>query len=132
MSPSHFFYMTEKSRQKFKYLENKKTFSNEIKSIFHHFWKANNKIFFSKWESDFKYYNIPPVEIKDFDGLIYNKLFFIQPVKNRQEAFEKLQMSENNDCLTGNLLNYSYHQIVRPLILNHLFMVSHLHHKNIS
>ena len=54
---------------------------------------------------------MPPVRIKNFDALIYNKLFFIQPVKNRQEAYEKLQMSKNNDCLTGNLLNYSHHQI---------------------
>ena len=35
---------------------------------------------------------------------------FIQPVKNREEAYEKLQVSKNNDCLTRNLLNYSYHQ----------------------
>ena len=32
-----FFYMTEKSRQKFKYLENKKRFEGEMKNIFHHF-----------------------------------------------------------------------------------------------
>ena len=32
-----FIYMTKKSRQKFKYLENRKSFSGEIKSIFHHF-----------------------------------------------------------------------------------------------
>ena len=32
-----FFYMTEKSRQKFKYLENENSFQDEIKSIFHHF-----------------------------------------------------------------------------------------------
>ena len=49
---------------------------------------------------------MPPVQLP----VIYNKLFFIQPVKNRQEANEKLQMSKNSDCLTGNLLNYSYHQ----------------------
>ena len=32
-----FFYMTKKSRQKFKYPENEKGFWGEIKSIFHHF-----------------------------------------------------------------------------------------------
>ena len=41
--------MTKKSRQKFKYLENEKSFQYEVKSIFHHFWKvfieANKKIF---------------------------------------------------------------------------------------
>ena len=30
--------MTKKSRQKFKYLENEKSFYDEIKSIFYHFW----------------------------------------------------------------------------------------------
>ena len=34
-----FFYMTKKSRQ-FKDLENRKSFSDEIKSIFHHFYRA--------------------------------------------------------------------------------------------
>ena len=29
--------MTQKSRQKFEYLENKKSFQGEIKSVFHHF-----------------------------------------------------------------------------------------------
>ena len=32
-----FFYMNKKWRQKFKYLENKKGFEDEIRSIFHHF-----------------------------------------------------------------------------------------------
>ena len=32
-----FFYMTKRSRQKFKYLENEKSFSGEIESIFHNF-----------------------------------------------------------------------------------------------
>ena len=31
-----FFYMTEKSKQTFKYLEDEKSFYSEIKSIFHH------------------------------------------------------------------------------------------------
>ena len=34
------FYMTKKSRQKLKYLENEKSFYDEIKSIFHHFLRA--------------------------------------------------------------------------------------------
>ena len=36
-----------------------------------------------------KYYTLL-VEIKDFNALIDNKLFFDQPVKNKQEAYEKL------------------------------------------
>ena len=34
---SRFFCMTKKSRQKFKYPENEKSFYDEIKTIFHHF-----------------------------------------------------------------------------------------------
>ena len=32
---------------------------------------------------------MPLVEIKGFDALIDNKTFFGQPVKNKQEAYEK-------------------------------------------
>ena len=49
-----------------------------------------------------KYY-MPLVEIKDFNALIDNKPFFDQPVKNKQEASEKLiKIPRNNDCTTGN------------------------------
>ena len=41
--------MTKKARQKFKYVQNEKRFSDEIKGIFHHFSRvfieANKKIF---------------------------------------------------------------------------------------
>ena len=51
------------------------------------------------------------VEIKDFNVLIDNKPFFDQPVKNKQEAYEKLiEMSRNDDYTTGHLLDYLYHQ----------------------
>ena len=33
---------------------------------------------------------MPLVQIKDFNVLIDNKPFFDQPVKNKQEAYEKL------------------------------------------
>ena len=37
--------------------------------------------------------------------LIHNKLFFDQPVKNKQEAYGiVLEISRNNDDTTGNLL----------------------------
>ena len=35
-----FFYVTKNSRQKFKYLENEEGFLNEIKSVFHHFYRV--------------------------------------------------------------------------------------------
>ena len=33
---------------------------------------------------------MPLIEIKDFNALIDTKLFFDQPVKNKQKAYEKL------------------------------------------
>ena len=54
---------------------------------------------------------------KDCNALIDNKLFFHQPVKNKQEACETLvEMSRNNDYATGNLLDYLYHQKSYKLI----------------
>ena len=48
-----------------------------------------------------KYY-ISLVEIEDFNTWINNKPFFDQPVKNKHEAYEKLEMSRNNDYTTEN------------------------------
>ena len=42
-----------------------------------------------KTKSFDKYYMLL-VEINDFNALIDNKSFFDQPVKNKQEAYEKL------------------------------------------
>ena len=37
------------------------------------------------------------------------KVFFDLSVKNEEEAYEKIiEMSNNNDYTTGNLLDYSY------------------------
>ena len=47
-----FCYMTIKSRQKLKYLENKKSFLVEIKSIFHHFFSSQKLS--QTWEFAFK------------------------------------------------------------------------------
>ena len=64
--------------------------------------------------SSLEYY-IPLVEIKYFNILLNNKLFFDQPVKNKQEAYEKLaEMLRNYDytimTMTILLLDYLYHQ----------------------
>ena len=57
----------------------------------------------------FSYYYVPNVEIKDFNVLIDGKSFFDLPVKNEEEAYEKIiEMSNNNDYATGNLLNFAY------------------------
>ena len=57
----------------------------------------------------FSHYYVPNVEIKDFNVLIEGKHFFDLPVKNEEEAYEKtIEMSRNNDCATGNLLDFAY------------------------
>ena len=56
-------------------------------------------------------YYMPLVRIKDFNALIDNRPFFDQPVKNKQEAYEKLiETSRNDDYTAGNLLDYLFHQ----------------------
>ena len=57
----------------------------------------------------FSHHYVPNVEIKDFNVLIDGKSFFDLPVKNEEEAYEKIiDMSNNNDYTTGNLLDFTY------------------------
>ena len=57
----------------------------------------------------FSHYCVPSVRIKDFNVLIDGKSFFDLPVKNEEEAYEKIiEMSNNNDYTTGNLLDFAY------------------------
>ena len=52
----------------------------------------------------FDEYCMSLVEIKNFKALIDNKPFFDQPVKNKQEVYEKLiELSRNDDYATENL-----------------------------
>ena len=71
-----------------------------------------NRLFVLSFENEedrtsFSKYYVPKVEIKDFNVLIDGKSFFGVPVKNKEEAYEKIMsITKNNDCTTGNLLNY--------------------------
>ena len=57
--------------------------------------------------NSFDEYYMPLSQLKDFDALIDNKRFFDQPLKTKQEAYEKLvEMSINNNYTAGNLLGY--------------------------
>ena len=57
----------------------------------------------------FSDYYVSNVEIKDFKILIDRKSFFDLPVKTEEEAYEKIiDMSNNNDYTTGNLLDFGY------------------------
>ena len=60
-------------------------------------------------ETIFSYYYIPNARTKYFNILIYGKSFFDLPVKNEEKACEKIiEMSNNNDYTTGNLLDFDY------------------------
>ena len=57
----------------------------------------------------FSHCYVPNVEIKDFNVLIDGKSFFDLPVKNEDESYEKIiDMNNNNDYTTGNLLDFAY------------------------
>ena len=61
-------------------------------------------------DSRYSYSNcyIPKVKINDFNVLIDGKGFFDLPVKNEEEAYEKIIEMSNNDYTTGNLLDFGY------------------------
>ena len=65
------------------------------------------------YRDSFSHYYVPKVEIKDFNEiknvnvLIDGKIFFDLPVKNEEEAHEKIvEMSNNNYYMTGNFLDF--------------------------
>ena len=54
-------------------------------------------------------YYVPKVKINNFNVFIDGKSFFDLPVKNVEETYEKIiEMSNNNDSATGNLLDFAY------------------------
>ena len=59
----------------------------------------------------FSHYYVPKVQIKDFNVLIGGRSFFNLPIKNEEEAYEKIiDMSNNNNYTTGNLLDFAYYK----------------------
>ena len=57
----------------------------------------------------FTHYFVPDIKIKDFNVFNWWKGFFDLPLKNEDEAYEKIvEMSKNNDYTTGNLLDFAY------------------------
>ena len=60
---------------------------------------------------------MPLVEIKYYNAVIDNKPFFDQPVKKKQETYEKfIKVSRIDDYTAGNLLDYLYHHNYYKLI----------------
>ena len=63
------------------------------------------------YRDSFSHYYVPNVKIKDFNVLIDGKSSFDLSVKNEEEAYEKIiDMSNNNDYMTGNLLDFAYYK----------------------
>ena len=63
------------------------------------------------YRDSFSHYYVPKVEIKNFNVVIDGKSFFELAVKNDEKAYEKIiEMSNNNDYTTGNLLDYAYYK----------------------
>ena len=57
----------------------------------------------------FSNYYVPKVRVNDFNVLIDRKSFFDLSVQNEEEAYEKIiEISNNNDYTTGNLLDFAY------------------------
>ena len=55
------------------------------------------------YKDSFSHYCVPNVRIKDFNVLIDGKRFFDLPVKNEEEAYKNIEISNNNDYTTGYL-----------------------------
>ena len=58
-----------------------------------------------------KRYNLPNVEIKNYNIMINGENFFDQPIKNNKVTYEnirKIATGQGDDYTTGCLLDYSY------------------------
>ena len=75
-----------------------------------------NRLFVLALENDdhrisTKRYNLPTVEIKDYNIMINGENFFDQPIKNNRVTYEnirKIATGQGDDYTTGYLLDYSY------------------------
>ena len=57
----------------------------------------------------FSQFYLPRVMVKDYNVIIDKLAFFDLPIKNEEEAYEKIiNISKNNEYTTGNLLDYEY------------------------
>ena len=63
-------------------------------------------------QSFYQFY-LPRVLIKDYNVIIDKVAFFDLPIKSEEEAYEIIiDISRNNEYITGNLLDYGYFKIL--------------------
>ena len=92
----------------------KQTKTNNLNYSINPIFNKVNRLFVLSFENEedrtsFSKYYTSKVQIKDFSVSTDAKGFFDVPVKNKEEAFEKIiEISKNNDYTTGNLLDYEY------------------------
>ena len=75
-----------------------------------------NRLFVLAFENDnhrnsTRYYNLPTVEIRDYNIMINGENFFDQPIKNNKVTYDnirKVATGQGDDYKTGCLLDYSY------------------------
>ena len=86
------------------------TFTNVNRLFVLSFTKISGENDTTKGHRDsFSHYYVSKLEIKDFNVLIDGISFFDLPVRNKEEAYEKiLEMSTNNDYATANLFDFAY------------------------
>ena len=86
------------------------TKNNQLNHLIDPTFTKANSLFVLSFEEEgtsFSKYYVPKVKIKDFKVLIDGKGFFDVPVKNKEEAYEKIiSIGKNNDYTVGNLLDY--------------------------
>ena len=56
----------------------------------------------------FSRYHVPNVEKKDFNVLIDGKRFFNLPVKNKEEAYEKIMTDDRNILNMNNVIKTNW------------------------
>ena len=65
----------------------------------------------------FSQFYLPRVMVRDYNVIIDKLAFFDLPIKTEEEAYEKIiDISRNNECTTGNLLDYDYFKKYYKLI----------------
>ena len=81
-----------------------------------------NKLFVLAYQAaanrqSFSTFYMPRVMVKDFNVIIDKLAFFDLPIKNEEEAYEKIiDISRNNEYTTGNFLDYDYFKKYYKLI----------------
>ena len=98
--------------------------NNNLNILIHPTFTNVNRLFVLEYQVDdnndrqsYYHFYLPRVMIKDFN-VIFDKLaFFDLPIKNEEEAYEKIiDVSRNNEYTTGNLLDYDYFKKYYKLI----------------